>query len=321
MLTSGIKRIILRIVKVVIQQKFAHVRSAAPKLSMADRLCETPLWLPVCRQGSRRGFSQDTPRTRCPDRFSGGAESNGFLRRRGFDVVECDCGGSVRDGRVTSVSGPSERKRHMIASTRHSERCPECKMRVGQLLERIYGACVLDHRFRWQTGLTAYAGTSIDPVLRDVAEVLEGYRGYGIGTFVRSSVLAGCDYWVPDPGFVVEFDESQHFTSPRKLALSVYADAHPLGFGARRWLDLCEHHDATDNAPPFRDEQRAWYDTLRDLVPSIKGLQPTVRLYARDWAWCSLDPDSREDRERFSDLIHEERSPSSRTTVEIRSAE
>ena len=40
-----------------------------------------------------------------------------------------------------------------------------------------------------------------------------------------------------------------------------------------------------------RDEQRAWYDTLRDLVPSIMGLQPTVRLYASDQVWCSLDPD------------------------------
>ena len=207
----------------------------------------------------------------------------------------------------------------MGPSKRHSERCRECKIRVGQLLGRIYGACVLDHRFQWETSLTAYAGTSIDLALRDVAGVLEGYRGYGIGTFVRSNVLAGCDYWVPGPGFVVEFDESQHFTRPRKLALSVYADAHPLGFAARRWLELCEHHDARDNDPPFRDEQRAWYDTLRDLVPSIMGLQPTVRLYAPDQVWCSLDPDSGEDRERFSDLIHEGSSRFSRTTVGIRS--
>ena len=207
----------------------------------------------------------------------------------------------------------------MGSSKRHSERCRECKMRVGQLLGRIYGACVLDHRFQWETSLTAYAGTSIDLALRDVVGVLEGYRGYGIGTFVRSNVLAGCDYWVPNPGFVVEFDESQHFTRPRKLALSVYADAHPLGFAARRWLELCEHHDARDNDPPFRDEQRAWYDTLRDLVPSIMGLQPSVRLYAHDQVWCSLDPDSGEDRERFSDLIHEGSPRFSRTTVGIRS--
>ena len=252
-----------------------------------------------------------------PDRFSGGRESNEFLRRHGFAVVECDCGGSVHDGPVTSVSGPSTRKKRTIRSRRHSERCAECKTRVGQLLERIYGTCLPNHRFIWETGLAPYAQTSIGSALRDVARVLEAHRGFGIGRFVRSDVLAGCDYWVPDPGFIVEFDESQHFTSPRRLALSVYADMGPLGFSAKRWMELCEHHDARDNDPPYRDEQRAWYDTLRDLVPSIKGLEPTVRLYARDRAWCSLDPDSTEDRERFSDLMYGERPLSSRTTVEI----
>ena len=255
-----------------------------------------------------------------PDRFSGGEESNEFLRRRGFAVAECDCGGTVRDvPHHTRMSPPSAKRTRTIPSRRHSERCRACKIRVRQLLERIYGACVLNHRFGWQTGLAAYVGTSIDPVLRDVAGVLAKYRGYGIGTFVRSNVLAGCDYWVSDLGLIVEFDESQHFTRPRKLALSVYADTNPLGFAARRWLELCEHHDARDNAPPWRDEQRAWYDTLRDLVPSIMGLQPTVRLYAPDRVWCSLDPDSGEDRERFSDLIHEGSSRFSRTTVGIRS--
>lgn len=200
-----------------------------------------------------------------------------------------------------------------VPPRRHSERCRECKIRVGELLARIYGTCVRDHRFRWETSLTAYVGTSIDPVLRDVASALEEHRGYSIGAFVRSNVLAGCDYWVPDPGFIVEFDESQHFTRPRKLALSVYQDTHPLGFAARRWLELCEQHDARDNDPPFRDEQRAWYDTLRDLVPSIKGLQPIVRLYALDRVWCSLNPDSRVDQEHFLDLLHDRVSRSSGT--------
>ena len=211
------------------------------------------------------------------------------------------------------------RRRRTIPSRRHSERCAECKTRVGQLLERIYGTCVPNYRFGWQTGLAPYAGTSIGSVLRNVAGVLEEYRGYDIGTFVRSDMLAGCDYWVPDPGFIVEFDESQHFTSPRKRALSVYADTAPLGFSAERWTELCGRHDARDNHPRYRDEQRAWYDTLRDLVPSIMGLQPTVRLYARDRVWCSLDPDSREDRKRFSDVIHKGRVPFSRATVETRS--
>ena len=134
----------------------------------------------------------------------------------------------------------------------------------------------------------------------------------------KSRTSGACDYWVPDPGFIVEFDEGQHFTRPRKLALSVYAPAHPLGFSAKRWMELCEHHDARDNDPRYRDEQRAWYDTLRDLVPSIQGLQPTVRLYARDRVWCSLDPDSREDREHFLKLMHERLAPFSRMTMETR---
>ena len=248
-------------------------------------------------------------------RFSGGPESNEFLRRRGFAVIECDCRGSVRDGRGAVVPRPTVTRARTSPSKPHSERCRACKIRVGQLLERIYGAYVRSHRFPWRTGLAAYAGTSIDPVLRNVAGVLERYRGYGVGTFVRNRMLAGCDYWVPDPGFIVEFDESQHFTSPRKLALAVYADEHALGFASRRWLELCEQHDARDNDPPFRDEQRAWYDTLRDLVPAIAGLQPTVRLYACDRVWCSLDPDNKEDRNRFSDLIHRGGSRSRRTTA------
>ena len=251
------------------------------------------------------------------DRFSGGQESNEFLRRRGFSVAECRCRGTIGNGSDTPVSPPTARKRRKVGSKRHSERCRDCKTRVRELLERIYGTCEPNQQFGWRTGLEAYAGTPIAPLLQVVADALEGYRGHGVNTFVRSNVLAGCDYWVPDPGFIVEFDESQHFTRPRKLALSAYADAHSLGFPARRWMKLCEHHDARDNDPEFRDEQRAWYDTLRDLVPSIMGFRPTVRLYARDHVWCSLDPDSGEDRERFSDLIHHEGSRSSRTAAAI----
>ena len=253
------------------------------------------------------------------DRFSGGQESNDFLRCRGFDVIPCNCRGGHRDDRPASVSGPSETT-HTIAPARHSERCRECKRRVRGLLERIYGACVPDHRFGWRTGLATYAGTSIGSALRDVATTLERYRGFGIGEFVRRDVLAGCDFWVPNPGFVVEFDERQHFTTPRKLALSVYADHLSLGFSAERWISLCECHDARDSNPPYRDEQRAWYDALRDLVPSVQGLQPTARLNARALRWCSLDPDKREDRERFSDLVRHERPPSVRTTIAVGSS-
>ena len=254
------------------------------------------------------------------NRFSGGTESNEFLRRSGFEVVKCKCGGSVYDDRARSAPSSSAGKERTAASRRHSERCPDCKTRITELLERIYGTCVRNHRLRWQTGLAPYEATPIGSVLRDVAQHLKAYRGHGVDEFARRNVLAPCDYWVPDPGFIVEFDESQHFTRLRRIALSVYADMGSLGFSTKRWMDLCEHHNARDNDPPYRDEQRAWYDTLRDLVPSIMGIQPTVRLYASDLVWCSLDPDSREDQEHFKRLLHEGCSSSSLTTTGIRSA-
>ncbi len=255
--------------------------------------------------------------------FSGGAESNGFLRARGYEVVEHGCAGRLRTGSRISPprgipvpdlarnrvrNGPAGshksgavRARHPGA--RHSERCRECKTRVGELLERIYGACLPNHRFPWPTNVSSYVGTAVFPTLRNVVEALEKHGGFRHEEFVRAATLAPCDFWVPDPGFVVEFDESQHFSAPRKLALSHYSDSEQLGFSARRWMALCERHNARDRDPPYRDEQRAWYDTLRDLVPLAEGLEPTVRLYARDHVWCSLNPESAADRQRFSDVL------------------
>ena len=248
-----------------------------------------------------------------PDPFSGGPESIRFLESRGFSVVECACGGTLHSRPVPTVPGPSVTSRRPVVPPRHSERCRECKIRVRELLERIYGTCLPNHRLRWPTDLTAYSGTSIYPTLRNVASALETYRGFTVSDFARSKVLAPCDFWIPHPGFIVEFDESQHFTHPRKLALSAYPREQPLGFSTKRWIGLCEHHDLKDNHPPYRDEQRAWYDTLRDLVPSLERLQPTVRLYARDLIWCSLDPDNSDDRQRFSALLPHRCPRSSRT--------
>lgn len=188
----------------------------------------------------------------------------------------------------------------MARPARHSERCRECKIRVRQLLHALYGECIPDYRFDWSTQLSLYVGTPVHALLESVVAAIEAYRGYRISDFVRTPRRASCDFWLPDPGFVVEFDESQHFTAPRKSALSVYTSHFPLGFSTTRWMDVCERHHASDNDPPYRDEQRAWYDTLRDLVPIVHGHSPTVRLYASDLAWCTLDPTKTTDLRRFT---------------------
>ena len=78
-----------------------------------------------------------------------------------------------------------------------------------------------------------------------------------------------------------------------------------MGFPVTRWQELCREIAAADDIPFDRDERRAWYDTLRDLVPTLHGLAPTVRLYAGEFAWCSLNPSSNRSRTAFSAMLQD----------------
>jgi hypothetical protein len=64
-----------------------------------------------------------------------------------------------------------------------------------------------------------------------------------------------------------------------------------------------------DNDPPFRDEQRAWYDVLRDVLPAEYDLGPTSRLLDREVAYCGLDPKNPHDLATFETLLNRARPP------------
>jgi hypothetical protein len=108
---------------------------------------------------------------------------------------------------------------------------------------------------------------------------------------------------LPDENRIVEFDEPQHFSKARLVTLSHYGAEFQWGFGVEHWRDLCRLIDAEDDSPFDRDERRAWYDVLRDMVPRLYNFQPTVRLYAGDRVWCALDPAAQEDRKAFSRFL------------------
>ncbi len=110
--------------------------------------------------------------------------------------------------------------------------------------------------------------------------------------------MPAVDYYLPAQRVVVEFDESQHFTQLRRVALETYPATLRLGFDRHRWIELSRKLDRHDNDPYDRDETRAWYDTLRDFAGvgsgSLAEARPTVRLYARDEVWCQLDLSNRD---------------------------
>jgi len=182
----------------------------------------------------------------------------------------------------------------------HNERCKECKVRIRELLEKIYGTVITNYRISIDSKPEDFHKHQRYPVLNEIYTSLQKYRGYT--EFVRASYV-DVDFFLPKQEMIVEFDESQHFTEPRKIALSHYPSKIAIGFSREAWMKHCHEIKAYDNDPPFRDEQRAWYDTLRDFIPEMKGFLPTVRLFAKDMTWCSLDSNNVDDIRKFQNLI------------------
>jgi hypothetical protein len=183
-------------------------------------------------------------------------------------------------------------------NTEHSAHCRACKQRVRELLTAIYGNCRVNHSFGWSALPEDYLTTPIGDLLRQVRTALGGLRGHR--DFIKSAVVPPCDFYISTPPFIVELDESQHFSLPRLSALSLYPVTLRYGFSVSRWQELCRGIDARDDTPIDRDERRAWYDTLRDLVPPLHGFEPTVRLYAEAYPWCTLDAAQSPDCEQFN---------------------
>jgi hypothetical protein len=186
-------------------------------------------------------------------------------------------------------------------SFEHSAHCRACKERVRELLVVVYGACRVNHALLWSARPQDYGNSPLGNLLQRIQTALGDGRGHR--DFVKSAQVPPCDFYISDPPFILEFDESQHFSRPRLIALALYMDAIKLGFSLERWKSLCREIDAKDDQPFDRDERRAWYDTLRDLVPSQYGFKPTVRLYAGDYPWCSFQAASDHDQAKFCALL------------------
>jgi hypothetical protein len=182
---------------------------------------------------------------------------------------------------------------NVLNDTLHSAHCRACKERVREILTAIYGECQVNHQFPWPARPEDYANSIIGNSLALIRNALGDWRGHR--DFIKSPQVPPCDYFVPAPPFILEFDESQHFSQARLIALQLYPETLSMGFSLKRWQDLCHEINAVDDQPFDRDERRAWYDALRDLVPIVYGFKPTVRLYAGEREWCRFDPTKDQD--------------------------
>jgi len=108
-----------------------------------------------------------------------------------------------------------------------------------------------------------------------------------------SRVLKPDCYFGGKYNFIFEFDELQHFTTYKKIVLQNYPTDLEYGFNLPQYIRYCDNYsrEALKKGPagyrkpkdefPFengRAAQRAFFDAFRDILPTLHGLNPTLRI-------------------------------------------
>ena len=114
------------------------------------------------------------------------------------------------------------------------------------------------------------------------------------GTIAKADGYLIPDAYFPDPyHFIFEFDELQHFTEFRERTFQFYPANIQIGYAPEKYRQFCQQYQTAALAKgparfrrrttdfPYtngRAAQRAFFDTFRDWLPPLHGLNPTLRL-------------------------------------------
>lgn len=198
-----------------------------------------------------------------PEALTGGKASIRVLQNLGFDNAIYE--------KQNVVGG----KRNAVKSARREA--------LRKILTDLWGPVEVEKKIQGIFVPDLKSRSGIDPTLLTVLRSVEGHRQIEI--LGKKNWVLAFDFFLPSVGVAIEFDERQHFTPLRAAALKAYPSGINLGFDRDRWIQLSEQIRAGDNSPAHRDEQRAFYDSIRDILATRMGLKPVVRIFEDDVHW------------------------------------
>jgi very-short-patch-repair endonuclease len=156
---------------------------------------------------------------------------------------------------------------------KHDTERPKGKIALLKNLQTRFGNVKTEASFPW---LIVPDRVNLPDELRAIRKALIAYRGHD--GFDNPGFPLRCDFFLTDIKLIIEIDERQHFTAPRRIALENYPRDMILGFNRDEWIAECSRIAAKDDDPVYRDEQRAYYDTIRDIFAEKNGLRPIFRV-------------------------------------------
>ena len=219
-----------------------------------------------------------------PSDYQGGRPTLQVLEALGFETEHLTARRPrTREtgGEQPSVCGSTSKR----SITRQRSDSVLQKERLHELLVAAYGEVTREGRFPW---LVVPEDHTADATIRAIHRNLSGFRGHA--GFANPGIALACDFVIPSERAILEYDERQHFTMPRAIALAAYPTGQAEGFDIEEWKQECLTVRARDNHPPYRDEQRAYYDAVRDLLSNQNGWR-VIRIRHAEYDWASSDAD------------------------------
>ncbi len=141
----------------------------------------------------------------------------------------------------------------------------KCSLQL--LLNKIFKCdIVCEKTFPWMR-----TPSKMDDLYNRIFNALYQYR-HSDQKFARLNYELRCDFVSESHKTIIEYDERQHFSAARAIALNAYKEIS-LDYDRDLWIRACEEVDAHDNAPAYRDEGRAFFDSTRDIQAYRNGFK------------------------------------------------
>jgi hypothetical protein len=126
-----------------------------------------------------------------------------------------------------------------------------------------------------------------------IEAIFASLNGNSIANKTKRTKSLDCDaYFGGEYNLIFEFDEFQHFSSARLNTLELYPSDVRVSFDLQGYKQWCSVHrgeaDRYRHSKRTKDfdfeggrtAQRAYLDCFRDFLPTLHGLNPTIRISA-----------------------------------------